>query len=85
LLLLLLLLLWFYSPLLGLGRKDKGIFTKPLPSNDKEIHIQTQRLMGGIYKYTVEMGSGSMIYVPSIIKNGSDIQKFMGGRGDSKI
>jgi hypothetical protein len=29
-------------------------------------------------KYAVEMGSGAMIYVPSFIKIGSDIQKLMG-------
>jgi hypothetical protein len=26
-------------------------------------------------KYTVEMSSGAMIYIPSLIKNGSGIQK----------
>jgi hypothetical protein len=31
--------------------------------------------MGGFMKYAVEMGSGAMIYIPSFIKNGSDIQK----------
>jgi hypothetical protein len=30
-------------------------------------------------KYGVEMGSGAMIYVPSFIKIGSDIQELMGG------
>jgi hypothetical protein len=30
-------------------------------------------------KYTVEMGSGVMIYVPSFIKIGSGIQKLIGG------
>jgi hypothetical protein len=28
-------------------------------------------------KYAVEMGSGAMIYMPSFIKFGSDIQKFV--------
>jgi hypothetical protein len=28
---------------------DKGIFTEPLPSNDRGIHVQTHRLMGQIY------------------------------------
>jgi hypothetical protein len=34
-------------------------------------------------KYAVEMGSGTVIYVPSCIKIGSDIQKLIGegGRG----
>jgi hypothetical protein len=29
-------------------------------------------------KYAVEMGSGGMIYIPSFIKIGSDIQTWMG-------
>jgi hypothetical protein len=32
-------------------------------------------------KYAVEMGSGAMIYIPSFIKIGSGIQKFMVGGG----
>jgi hypothetical protein len=32
-------------------------------------------------KYIVEMGSGAMIYMPSFINIGSDIQKLI--RGDS--
>jgi hypothetical protein len=32
------------------------------------------RLIGGIYEIAVEMGSGSMIYIPSFIKIGSLIQ-----------
>jgi hypothetical protein len=35
-------------------------------------------------KYIVEMGSGAMIYMPSSIKIGSDIQKLMGGGRNSK-
>jgi hypothetical protein len=30
-------------------------------------------------KYAVEMGSGSMIYILSLIKNGSGIQKLIRG------
>jgi hypothetical protein len=30
-------------------------------------------------KYSVEMGSGAITYIPSLIKTGSDIQKFIGG------
>jgi hypothetical protein len=30
-------------------------------------------------KYTVEMGSGAMIYVPSFLKIGSGIQKLLTG------
>jgi hypothetical protein len=37
-------------------------------------------------KYAVKMGSGAMIYVPSLIKIGSGIQKLMGGGDtDSKV
>jgi hypothetical protein len=27
-----------------------NVFTEPLPSNDRGIHMQTHRLMRGIYK-----------------------------------
>jgi hypothetical protein len=30
-------------------------------------------------KYTVEMGSGAMIYIPNFTMNGSGIQKLMRG------
>jgi hypothetical protein len=30
--------------------------------------------------YAVETDSGAMIYIPSLIENGSAIQKLMGGR-----
>jgi hypothetical protein len=38
-------------------------------------------------KYAVEMDSGAMIYIPSFIKIGPSIQKFMGGDSqiDSKV
>jgi hypothetical protein len=32
-------------------------------------------------KYAVEMGSGAMVYIPTFIKIGSTIQKFMGEGG----
>jgi hypothetical protein len=35
-------------------------------------------------RYVVEMGSGIMIYIPSLIKTGSDIQKLIGERGDTQ-
>jgi hypothetical protein len=35
--------------------------------------------MGGFTKYAVEMGSGAMIQIPSLIKIGSGIQELMGG------
>jgi hypothetical protein len=36
-------------------------------------------------KYAVEMGSGVMIYIPSLIKIGSGIQKLIGGYTDSMV
>jgi hypothetical protein len=36
------------------------------------------------YEYVVEMGAGTMIYIPSFIKLGSGIQKLMGG-GDTQL
>jgi putative component of toxin-antitoxin plasmid stabilization module len=47
------------------------------------MHIQTHRLMGGIYELHVEMGSGA---IPSFTKTGSDIQMFMceGGTTDTQ-
>jgi hypothetical protein len=35
--------------------------------------------MGGIYEVPVQMGSGTMIYIPSFIKIGSGIQTLMAG------
>jgi hypothetical protein len=32
-----------------LPSNDKEIFTEPLPSNDRGLHIQTLRLVGGIF------------------------------------
>jgi hypothetical protein len=34
--------------------------------------------MAWIYEVTVEIGSDAMIYIPSFIKIGSDIQKLLG-------
>jgi hypothetical protein len=39
--------------------------------------------MAVVMKYGVEMSSGVMMYIPSFIKIGSGIQKFMGG-GDTQ-
>jgi hypothetical protein len=33
----------------------------------------------GFTNYAVELGSSAMINIPSLIKTGSTIQKFMGG------
>jgi hypothetical protein len=43
-------------------RRCANVFTEPLPSNDRGMHIQIHRLMGGILEVAVEMGSGDMIY-----------------------
>jgi hypothetical protein len=36
-------------------------------------------------KYAVEMGSGAMIFIPSITKIGSSIQKLIRGYTDSMV
>jgi hypothetical protein len=38
----------------------------------------THRMMGGLIKYGVEMGSGAMLRQPSFIKICSNIQKLIG-------
>jgi hypothetical protein len=35
-------------------------------------------------KYVVEIGSGTMMYIPRAIKIGSGIQKFIGGYTDTQ-
>jgi hypothetical protein len=74
----------FWEELIGHGQHRKqrvhscvcircsgNVFTEPLPSNDRGIHIQTHRLMmGGIYKYAVEMGSGVPWFRHSNINRG---------------
>jgi hypothetical protein len=35
--------------------------------------------------YAIEVGSGVMIYIPSITKPGSGIQKFLGGTQQGKL
>jgi hypothetical protein len=42
-----------------------------------QIHMQTQRLIGGIYEVCLETDSGVMTYIPCFIRTGSDIQKFI--------
>jgi hypothetical protein len=34
--------------------------------------------MKGFMKYALEMGSGVLIYIPSVIKIASDVQKLIG-------
>jgi hypothetical protein len=55
--------------------------TEPLPSKDWGIHITKHRTDRRNLKYAVEMGSGVMIHIPSFIKTGSVLQKFIGGWG----
>jgi hypothetical protein len=59
----------------------RNIFTEPMPSNNSGIHMQTYRLGGGFMEHVTEMGTGAMIYIPSFIKTGLDIQKLMEGEG----
>jgi hypothetical protein len=54
-----------------------NVFIELLPSND--THADTD-WWEGFMKYTVEMGSGTMIYIPTFMH--SDIQKLI--RGDSQ-
>jgi hypothetical protein len=61
-----------------------NVFTEPLPSNDRGIHIQAY-WWKGFMKYAEEMGSGAMIYIPSFIKIGSGIQTLIGGGGLHKL
>jgi hypothetical protein len=49
-----------------------------LPSNDRGIHTHTHADGRDFFNYAVEMGSRAVIYVPSLIKIGSGIQKLMG-------
>jgi hypothetical protein len=55
------------------------VFTKPLPSNEKRIHIQTHTLMGGIYEARHSDGFKCMIYISNLIETGSGIQNSIGG------
>jgi hypothetical protein len=48
---------------------------EPLPNNGSGIHMQTHGLM----KYTVELTSGAMIYIPSFITTNSGIQNLIAG------
>jgi hypothetical protein len=51
------------------------VYTEPLSSNDTgDTHADID-LWEVFMKYAVEMGSGAMIYIPSII----NIQKLIGG------
>jgi hypothetical protein len=53
-------------------------FTEPMPSNSRtDAHTNTQT--EGFMKHAIDMGSGATIYIPSFIKIGSGIQKFIAG------
>jgi hypothetical protein len=45
-------------------------FTEPLHNNYRRDTNRHADLWEGLMKYTVEMGSGGMMYVPSFIKIG---------------
>jgi hypothetical protein len=55
------------------------VFTEPLHSNDRGCKYRQTDWWEGLRKYTVEIGSGAMIYIPNFIKIGSGIQKLMDG------
>jgi hypothetical protein len=62
-----------------------NMFTRSLPSNERKVTFclclarlgegETERET----KYTLEIGSGAMVYIPSFIKICSDIQRVVGG------
>jgi hypothetical protein len=56
-----------------------NVSTQPLPSTDRRGYTYRYRLMRGIYKVAVEMGSGAMVYILNFIKFGSGIRKLIGG------
>jgi hypothetical protein len=56
-----------------------NVFTKPLPINSREIHIEAHRLMEGIYEVGRWDGLNTMIYTPSFIKISSSIKKLIRG------
>jgi hypothetical protein len=69
-----------------LATKGDIHFTEPFRSNDRrDTHADIQ-VDGGSYEvmYTVEIGSGAEIYIPSFINTGSGIQKLMGWGNSQK-
>jgi hypothetical protein len=57
------------------------MFTEPLPSNDRGIHMRHTDQWEGFMKYA--MGSGAMIYISSFVKIGTGIQKLIGGNAQA--
>jgi hypothetical protein len=51
-----------------------------MPSNERRYIYRHTVGWEEFMKYTVEMGSRAMIYIPSFIKIGSGTQKLIGGR-----
>jgi hypothetical protein len=61
-----------------LRRRD--IFTEPLPSNSMRGYTYRHTdCREGFMKYTVEIGSGAMIYIPSFVNFLLSIQKLITG------
>jgi hypothetical protein len=61
-----------------LGYK-KFVACRAVTKHQLGIHMETHRLMGGIYEAAAEMGSGAMIHLSSIINIGTDIQQLVRG------
>jgi hypothetical protein len=58
-------------------RCSGNVFTEPLPSNDRrDSHADWWE---GFIKYTVEMNTGAMIYIPNFIQIASVIQRLIVG------
>jgi hypothetical protein len=55
--------------------------SKYLPRNGKEMHIQTHRLMGGIYEVRRSYGLRCHDVHATFYEDGSEIQKFQKGGG----
>jgi hypothetical protein len=53
-------------------------YTEPLPSNDTGYTCK-HRLMEGIVKYAVEIGSGAVVHIRSFKKVGSGIDNLIRG------
>jgi hypothetical protein len=56
-----------------------GIFIDPLPSNGRGYTYRQTDFWEGDMKYSLQIRSYAMIYVPNILKTGSGIQKFIVG------
>jgi hypothetical protein len=61
-----------------------NIFTEPLSSNERGIHIQTDRRMGGIYEIRRWDGFKRLDMHTKLHNIYSSIQKLMGGYTDAQ-